>query len=111
MTLHRAIWPAAVGLAVLSVCGRAEAEVNLVAGEPIVLVHPEINKSVGNPVHCLTFIQDGTALATGCASGVLIWDVSSGKLRRTLEADTRGVDTLTLDPRGKLLVAGGASGV
>jgi WD40 repeat protein len=111
MKLHRACWSAAIALAVLSASGRAEAEGPLVAGEPTVLVHPEINKSIGNPVYCLTFVHDGAMLATGAASGVLVWDVESGELRKTLEVDERGVDTLALDPSGKLLVAGGASGI
>jgi WD40 repeat protein len=91
--------------------GRAEAAEPLVAGEPTVLVHPEINKSVGNPVHSLAFLDDGAVLVTGCAAGVLVWDAESGKLRKTLDVDDRGVDTLVVDPLGKLLVAGGASGV
>jgi WD40 repeat protein len=111
MMRHRTLISAVAALAVFWACGRAEAEDRLTAGDPIVLVHPPINKSIGNPVYCLTFLPGGTALATGAASGVLIWDVPSGKLRRTLEVDARGVDTLALDPQGKLLVAGGASGI
>jgi WD40 repeat protein len=89
---------------------RADSEIELTAGEPTVLKHPEINKSIGNPVYCLTFVDDGASLATGAASGVLVWDVKTGELRQTLDVDERGVDALTLDPRGKLLVAGGATG-
>jgi WD40 repeat protein len=90
---------------------RAEDELQLVAGEPLVLVHPEINKSIGNPVHCLTFAKEGAALITGAASGALVWDVAGGELRQTLQVDERAVDALALDPRGALLVAGGATGV
>ncbi len=90
---------------------RAAAEVQLGAGEPLVLVHPKINKSVGNPVLCLTFIDGGKRLATGATSGVLIWDVETGKLLQTLEVDERAVDSIALSPQGKLLVAGGATGV
>lgn len=90
---------------------RAEDAAQLVAGEPLVLSHPQINKSVGNPVLCLTFVDDGALLATGATSGVLIWDARSGELRQTLEVDERAVDAITLDPRGALLIAGGASGV
>lgn len=103
-------WLAAV-LVLLPALARAEGELLLVAGEPLVLKHPQINKSVGNPVHCLAFVQDGNRLATGATSGVLVWDSSSGELRHTLEVDNRSVDSLTLDPRGTLLVAGGASGI
>jgi WD40 repeat protein len=106
-----AFWPAALALVVLSTGGRVDADDRLAAGEPTVLVHPPINKSIGNPVHCLTFIDGDARLATGAASGVHVWDVPSGELLHTLEVDSRGVDTLTLDPSGKLLVAGGASGV
>jgi WD40 repeat protein len=117
MTGLRAFWPAAIGLVVLAAGspleaqGPADAQVRLVAGEPTVLVHPPINKSIGNAVHCLTFLDGGARLATGAASGVLVWDVPSGKLLQTLEVDERGVDALALDPSGTLLVAGGASGV
>ena len=100
-----------LGLILLPADGRAEDEISLVAGEPVVLNHPQINKSVGNPVHCLTFLKrDSLLLATGATSGVLIWDVATGELKQTLEVDERAVDTLALDPRGTRLVAGGASG-
>lgn len=85
------------------------AETQLTAGGPTVLVHPQINKSVGNPVLGLTFITDGL-LATAATSGVLLWDVESGKLQQTLDADERAVDSLLLDPQRRLLVSGGASG-
>lgn len=110
MIFCRAFWLAALGWMLVPASSWAEDEVQLVAGEPTVLNHPHINKSVGNPVHCLTFFNGGALLATGATSGVLVWDVSRGKLRQTLEVDERAVDTLTLDPRGTLLVAGGASG-
>jgi WD40 repeat protein len=111
MTVHRAFWLATLGLILVPADGRADGEVQLVAGEPTVLKHPHINKSIGNPVHCLTFANGGASLATGAASGVLVWDVGSGELRHTLDVDERAVDALTLDPRGTLLVAGGASGI
>jgi|GEM_PF-2919363 len=111
MRLLRGLWPATVCLFVLAAGGRLNAQVRLVAGEPTVLVHPPINKSIGNPVHCLAFLDGGARLATGATSGVLVWDVPSGDLRHTLEVDARGVDALALDPSGKLLVAGGASGI
>jgi WD40 repeat protein len=91
--------------------GRAADALLLVAGDATVLKHPHINKSVGNPVHCLTFLKGGAWLATGATSGVLVWDTSSGELRQTLEVDERSVDALSLDSRGTRLVAGGASGI
>lgn len=103
-------WPVAAWVAVLLIGGRTDAAEQVVAGEALVLAHPHINDSIGNPVYCLTFVDSAT-LATGAASGVLIWDVESGKLQHTLEVDKRGVDTIALDPHGKLLVAGGASGI
>jgi WD40 repeat protein len=74
-------------------------------------VHPQINKSVGNPVLCLTFADDGASLVTGATSGALVWDAATGDLRQTLEVDERAVDSLAMDSRAELLVAGGASGV
>lgn len=103
-------WFAAVSVLALAVPGQADAEVQLAASSPTVLNHPPINKSAGNPVHSLVFVDGGAALATGAASGVFIWDVASGKVRQTLLVDERGVDTLALEPRGAFLIAGGASG-
>ncbi|MEQ8788658.1 MAG: WD40 repeat domain-containing protein [Pirellulaceae bacterium] len=103
-----------VGLLLASAAvGRLDADddVRLIAGPPIVLAPPPINKSIGNPVYCLAFAGDGDALVTGAASGALVWDVPSGKLRQTLEVDQRGVDALALDPRSTVLAIGGASGV
>jgi WD40 repeat protein len=107
----RVILHPAIVLAVFLACTPLHADEHLVAGEPTVLVHPPINKSIGNAVHCLAWLDGGARLATGAASGVLIWDVPSRRLLETLEVDQRGVDTLSVDPSGKLLIAGGASGV
>jgi WD40 repeat protein len=104
-------WLAALSLLGVPTPGQAGAEAPPVASEPTVLTHPEINKSVGNPVHCLAFVNGGATLATGATSGVFLWDVATGKVRQTLPVDERGVDALALDPRGALLIAGGASGV
>jgi WD40 repeat protein len=106
-----AFWFAIISALSIPAPGRADREVQLVASGPTVLNHPPINKSAGNPVHCLVFVDGGATLATGAASGVFVWDVASGKVRQTLPADERGVDTLALDPRGAFLIAGGASGV
>jgi WD40 repeat protein len=106
-----ACWAAVIVLAGLLGNGMAEEGGELVAGPPTVLKHPQINESVGNPVHCLTFLNGGELLATGATSGVLIWETSSGKLRETLELDERAVDSIALAPRRGLLVAGGASGI
>lgn len=111
MKLRRALWFMAVSLWLIPAAGRAGDELQLVASEPVVLRHPQINKSVGNPVHCLTFLQQGAVLATGATSGVLIWDTSNGQLQQTLEVDQRAVDSLAVNPGGTLLVAGGASGI
>jgi WD40 repeat protein len=100
-----------LALAVVPIVAELAAAEELTAGDPLVLKHPQINDSVGNPVHCLTFLADGQSLATGATSGVLIWDVKSGRLRETLEADQRAVDSIALDRRGEQLVAGGASGI
>jgi WD40 repeat protein len=109
MTLRLACW--FVVLILVPAFVRADDEVQLVAGDPTFLKHPEINDSIGNPVHCLTFAGDGASLITGASSGVLVWDAATGELRQTLEVDERAVDALTLDPRAALLVAGGGSGV
>jgi WD40 repeat protein len=92
-------------------CSVTRGEERLTAGPPLVLKHPPINKSIGNPVHCLSFLDDGALLATGATSGVHVWDTRSGELQQTLEVDQRSVEVLVQDPRGQRLVAGGASGV
>lgn len=89
----------------------AAADERLVASAPLILKHPPINKSIGNPVHCLSFLNEGKLLATGATSGVHVWDTTSGELQQTLEVDDRSVDALTQDARGTRLVAGGAAGV
>jgi WD40 repeat protein len=100
-----------VGLLLAWTSAQAQDDTRLVASEPMILVHPQINKSVGNPVLCLTFADDGASLITGATSGALVWDVDTGELRQTLEGDERAVDSLALDSRGELLVAGGAAGI
>jgi WD40 repeat protein len=75
------------------------------------LKHPEINKSVGNPVHCLVFVKEDRILATGATSGLVLWDVRSGERQQTLELDNRSVDSLAVDWRGQQLVAGGGTGI
>lgn len=89
----------------------ARGEERLTAGPPLVLKHPPINKSIGNPVHCLSFLDGGARLATGATSGIHIWGTLSGELQQTLEVDQRSVEALVQDPRSQRLVAGGASGV
>lgn len=108
MKFRRALWLVAVGW--FWACFSAAAEDRQVAGEALVLKHPPINKSIGNPVHCLTFLNDGALLATGATSGVYVWDASSGKLQHMLDADERSVDALASDRRGTCLIAGGAAG-
>lgn len=103
-------WFAAVSVLAFAAPGQADAEVQLTASAPTVLNHPPISKNIDNAVHSLVFARDGTWLATGATSGVFIWDVANGKVRQTLPADERGVDTLALEPRGTFLVSGGASG-
>ena len=103
-------WLATFAVPGIPAPGRGEPEVQLTASEPTILTHPEINDSIGNPVYCLAFVHGGASLATGAASGVLVWDVDNGELQRTLDADERGVDSLCVDRRGTLLVSGGATG-
>jgi WD40 repeat protein len=119
MTVHRpgmrlsaslSLWFAAATIIGTANPGRAEPEVQLVVSAPAILSHPQINDSIGNPVHCLVFTNGGAALATGATSGLFIWDVATAKVRHTLPVDNRGVDSLALDPRGAFLVAGGATG-
>jgi len=87
------------------------AEDRLVARTSLILKHPPINKSIGNPVHCLAFLKEDSWLATGATSGIHVWDARTGDLLHTLEADERSVDALAQDAQGKRLISGGASGV
>lgn len=99
------------GCLTAAACSVARGDERLTAGPPLVLKHPPINKSIGNPVLCLSFLDGGALLATGATSGVNIWDTRSGELQQTLEVDQRSVEVLVQDPRGQRLAAGGASGV
>ena len=101
----------AISLDALGKAFAADDGVQLTASPPLVLKHPEINKSIGNPVHCLAFVNEGELLATGATSGVLVWDVKSGERQQTLELDDRSVDSLAVDWRNQRLVAGGGTGV
>lgn len=100
----------------------AETDVQLTASAPVVLQHLPVVRNFDNPVHSLALLNGGTLLATGATtsigasplvptSAVHIWDVARGEERHRLKVDNRGVDALAVDPRGKFLVAGGASGV
>jgi WD40 repeat protein len=108
--MFSAIRYALIGCTIVATSGSAVAEERLVASEPLVFKHPPINKSIGNPVHCLAFLNDGALLATGATSGVHVWDVKSGELQQTLDVDERSVDAIVQDMNGTRLVAGGASG-
>lgn len=83
----------------------------LAAGEALILNPPRINDSIGNPVHCLAFVDGGASVALGATSAVLVWDTATGKLRHTLELDDRSVDSLAVDAGESRLVAGGATGL
>jgi WD40 repeat protein len=65
-------------------------------------------------VHCVAFSPDGQTLAAGNAREfttrrcpVLLWEVPSGKLRRTFEGGMSFVYALQFSPDGKTLATGG----
>ena len=60
----------------------------------------------GNWVYCVAFDPQGGTLASGSYDNtVKLWDAQSGKLLRTLEGHTRGVDIVVFSSDGRLLAS------
>jgi WD40 repeat protein len=56
----------------------------------------------------LAFAADGSMLAATCRDMVLLWDVDSGELRRTLtDSDGKGLAGTAFHPDGSLLASFG----
>jgi WD40 repeat protein len=70
---------------------------------------PVLSNTVSkNPISLLDFSPDGQTLA-GCdyQGNIILWDTASGKMRRSIKRDERGlVSSLAFSPDGKTLVSG-----
>jgi WD40 repeat protein/beta-lactamase regulating signal transducer with metallopeptidase domain len=68
--------------------------------------------AASKPVFAVAFSPDGSAVATGDASGaVRVWEAATFKAKTTLVGHTAAVHGLAFSPDGKLLASGGADAV
>src|SRR5205085_1496820 len=62
-------------------------------------------------VRCLAFSPDNKLLASGGLDGVIkLWDVTAGRVVRTLAGHKNWVDTLAFSPKGEWLASAGLDG-
>jgi WD40 repeat protein len=83
--------------------GRALKVWNADRGELIYILNQEAY------VDCVAISPDTKLVVTSGSSGVITaWDISQGKLIRTLTGHTNSVNSLSFDPTGKTLLSGSA---
>jgi len=65
----------------------------------------------GDQLRGLAISPDGRTLAAAIRKEVKLWDVGTGKLKRTLRGHSNWVGSIAFSPDGKGLVSGGSDGV
>jgi WD40 repeat protein len=78
------------------------------AGNPVPAQEPIVTfEKLHGYVHAVAFAPDGKTLATGSSDGVVkLWDVATGKERRTLRGHRGNICSVAFAPDGRTLATG-----
>jgi WD40 repeat protein len=65
----------------------------------------------GDQLRGLAVSPDGRTVAAAIRNEIMLWDVATGELRRTLRGHSNWVKSIAFSPDGKSLMSGGSDGV
>lgn len=100
MSLRRGGWHAPV---LLSICLGVASLSGCASGAKMKL--KAVDKGI---VKSVAFSPDGKLLASGASgTGIKLWDVGTGEVKRTLEGHSYGTESVAFSPDGRMLVSGG----